>query len=99
MYLDLMSRWYHAANIATDREIKKQRLKKIQVLENIETDNKKLEVPKEGYFYNLKQELDNSKKYFLCATSSLVHGFFPEILVDHAACMLIEIYLKMYYSK
>jgi len=101
MYLDLMSRWHDFTSAKTDKERRRQRAEKISFLESIEKDNQKnAEVNLDNtYFKNMLLELKKSNDYMQCAISSIVHAFFPEILIDDAAHQLIRIYLKMYYSK
>ena len=101
MYLDLMSRWHDLSSDKTDNEKRRQRAEKISFLESIEKANQKntdVNLDK-TYFKNMVLELKKSNDYMQCAISSIVHAFFPEILIDNAAQQLIRIYLKMYYSK
>lgn len=101
MYLDLMSRWHDLSSDKTDNEKRRQRAEKISFLESIEKANQKnTDVDLDNtYFKNMSLELKKSVDYMRCAISSIVHAFFPEILIDDAAKQLIRIYLKMYYSK
>ena len=101
MYLELMRRWYDITVDKKDKERRRQRAEKISFLEAIEKNNQKnaeVNIDK-TYFKNMISELKKSNDYMQCAISSIVHAFFPEILIDNAAHQLIRIYLKMYYSK
>lgn len=104
MYLELMRRWHQIesvkANRVTFKERKSQRSERILYLEKIEKENIIIEITyKIKYFSNLKTEIKNSAEWIKVGISSVIHSFFPEILIDDAALGAIRIYLRLHYSK
>lgn len=88
MFIDLSSRW-SKLETKNYQESKNQKLEKTLFEQQLLIE-KYIPSPNNRINYIIQ-----SKEYFMCSTSSIIHAFFPEILVDDAAKGLIRIYLKV----